>query len=75
MNNPVQNSRKFHGDQDWLYDQVKDNFVFWPDEWLQSYKWEMRNKPAMTRIDGVRNFSSGNRNCSRSRSSILGTQS
>ena len=57
MNNPVQNSRKFHGDQDWLYDQVKDNFVFWPDEWLQSYKWEMRNKPAMTRIDGVRNFS------------------
>ena len=37
--------------------QVKDNFVFWPDEWLQSYKWEMRNKPAMTRIDGVRNFS------------------
>lgn len=57
MQNPVQNSRKFHGDQDWLYDQVKDNFVFWPDEWLQSYKWEMRNKPTMTRIDGVRNFS------------------
>ena len=56
MMNPVVNSRKFHGDQDWLYDQVKDNFVFWPDEWLQSYKWEMRNKPTMTRVDGERNF-------------------
>ena len=45
--------------QDWLYDQVKDNFVFWPDEWLQSYKWEMRNKPTMTRVDGERNFATG----------------
>jgi len=47
---------KFFGDQDWIYNQVKDNFAFWPDEWLQSYKWEMRGKPPMTRINGVRNF-------------------
>jgi hypothetical protein len=56
MQNPVAHSRQFHGDQDWLYHKVKTDFVFFPDEWLQSYKWEMRDKPTMTRIDGVRNF-------------------
>lgn len=53
---PEANSRKFHGDQDWIYHMVKTNFTFWPDDWLQSYKWEMRNKPPMTRVNGVRNF-------------------
>ena len=42
---PEGNSRKFHGDQDWIYHIIKTDFTFWPDAWLQSYKWEMRNKP------------------------------
>jgi len=51
--------RRFHGDQDWLYSQVFNTkeFEFWPDEWIMSYKWEMRNRPPMhRRPDGVRDF-------------------
>lgn len=55
---PTQTSRKFHGDQDWIFNQVKKDFVFWPDEWVQSYKWEMRGRPLMVRNPqtGKRNF-------------------
>ena len=30
-----------HGDQDWIFAHIKNDFKFWPDEWIQSYKWEM----------------------------------
>ena len=55
---PLQTSRRFHGDQDWIFDQVKKDFVFWPDEWIQSYKWEMRGRPLMIKDPhtGKRNF-------------------
>ena len=49
--------RRFHGDQDWLYAQVRKDFEFWPDEWIMSYKWEMRKRPPMIRRpDGIRDF-------------------
>ena len=36
---------------------VKRDFKFWPDEWVMSYKWEMRGKPPMVRNkDGVKDF-------------------
>lgn len=58
--NDVSNLKRFHGDQDWIYSQfVKYNtsFSYWPDEWIQSYKWEMRKNPPMTRdAHGKRNF-------------------
>lgn len=44
-------SKRFHGDQDWLFDQVKKHYQFWPDEWIQSYKWEMRGNPKLVRQD------------------------
>jgi hypothetical protein len=54
--NPSQ-ATKLHGDQDWIYLQTKDKeFEFWPDDWIRSYKWEMRGKPDMTFIGGRRNF-------------------
>lgn len=57
VKDPGQWIKRFHGDQDWIYHSSdKSKFVFFPDEWLQSYKWEMRDKPPMTRINGVRNF-------------------
>ncbi len=34
----------YHGDQDWLYDKIKTDFNYWPDIWIQSYKWEVRNR-------------------------------
>lgn len=50
-------SRRFHGDQDWLFAQVKKDFQYFPDEWIQSYKWEMRGMPPLTRdAAGHRNF-------------------
>lgn len=37
-------TKLMHGDQDWIYKQVQHDFIFWPDEWIQSYKWEIRNR-------------------------------
>lgn len=56
IRDPVLHIRQHHGDQDFIFSQVKNNFAFWPDEWIQSYKWEMRGKPAMTRLHDGRNF-------------------
>lgn len=57
ISNPNSARKGYHGDQDWLYAQVRSNYEFFPDEWLQSYKWEMRGKPPMTRdSNGIRNF-------------------
>jgi hypothetical protein len=39
-----------------LYANVKSQYNFWPDEWIQSYKWEMRGRPEMNRYNGKRNF-------------------
>lgn len=43
------------GDQDWMFRHIRDH-VFYPDEWIQSYKWEMRDKNALKMINGKRNF-------------------
>lgn len=49
--------KRYHGDQDWIRDCIKQNYMYWPDEWIQSYKWEMRGKPRMTvGKDGRRNW-------------------
>jgi hypothetical protein len=54
------NIRRFHGDQDWIYEQVgpnKQEWVFWPDEWILSYKWEMRDRSQLVKVHGQpRNF-------------------
>lgn len=47
-------TRKMHGDQDWIYSQIKENFHFWPVEWIQSYKWEVRSKNEITRTNDNR---------------------
>lgn len=48
--------KRLHGDQDWIYEKIKTNFKFWPDEWCQSYKWEIRNKTEIVGIGKQRNF-------------------
>lgn len=47
---------RMHGDQDWIYMQIKKDFVFWPDEWIQSYKWEIRNRNDIVRVNNKRGF-------------------
>jgi hypothetical protein len=57
MNDIQSISKRFQGDQDWLRFSIKDNYVYWPEEWIQSYKWEMRSKPQMTHgARGTRDF-------------------
>ena len=49
---------KTHGDQDYLYNILDKHGMFWPDDWIQSYKWEMRDKSDVSLIKGKRNFTS-----------------
>jgi len=50
-------TRRLHGDQDWIFEKVKENVEFWPDEWCQSYKWEIRNRNEITGVGRQRTFS------------------
>ena len=36
MQDPEYHAKRYHGDHDWLYANVKSQFEFWPDEWIQS---------------------------------------
>ena len=47
---------KYRGDQDYLYEVLKDKASYWPDNWIQSYKWEMRSQSDIQVINGKRNF-------------------
>lgn len=44
-------TKKMHGDQDWIYSQIKDDFVYWPEQWICSYKWEIRSREDLTVIN------------------------
>lgn len=39
---------RMHGDQDWVYQIARERIKYWPDIWIQSYKWEIRSR---TEID------------------------
>ncbi len=42
VKNPA-HAQRFPGDQDWIWNKARTKIDFWPDDWLQSYKWEIRN--------------------------------
>lgn len=48
--------RQFPGDQDWIWHCAKSSIEFWPDNWLMSYKWEVRNRSELVVKNGRRNF-------------------
>ena len=54
-NNPRAHTARNRGDQDWMFKNIKDH-VFWPDNWIQSYKWEMRDRKDLKLTNGKRNF-------------------
>ncbi len=47
---------KNHGDQDYLYHILKGRVTTWPDSWIQSYKWEIRDRSELKVLNGRRNF-------------------
>lgn len=51
-------TKRMHGDQDWMFDQIKTNFDFWPDNWCQSYKWEIRNRNELSGAGNSKLFKS-----------------
>lgn len=42
---PTDVMKRFQGDQDWIRHSIKHGYSYWPDDWIQSYKWEMRGRP------------------------------
>ena len=53
---------RLHGDQDWIWKTSKDNIKFFPDSWIQSYKWEIRSKTELQIYQGKRKFRTVNNN-------------
>lgn len=47
---------RLHGDQDWIWKVGKNKIKFWPNEWVQSYKWEIRSREELTDRTGRRGF-------------------
>jgi len=49
-------SKRFRGDQDYLWVYYKDQIKFFPTLWIQSYKWEIRNRSELIKIGDRWNF-------------------
>jgi hypothetical protein len=44
------------GDQDWIWRLHQDKIKFYPDPWIQSYKWQVRNHKELVRVGSVQAF-------------------
>lgn len=53
-------AQRMHGDQDWIWKNAKDRIKFWPEPWIRSYKWEIRDRSELQVINGVRQFKTKN---------------
>jgi len=53
--NPA-DAMRLPGDQDWIWRTSKDRIKWWPIEWIQSYKWEIRRREDLTIQNGKRRF-------------------
>lgn len=36
--------KRFRGDQDWIWHLCRDELEFFPEQWIQSYKWQIRDR-------------------------------
>jgi len=52
----INQTKQMHGDQDWIFKQVRSNYSFWPDDWFQSYKWEIRSRQDVILENNKRKF-------------------
>lgn len=53
--NPGQ-AQRMPGDQDWIWKLGKKEIKFWPRDWIQSYKWEIRKREELFVMNGKRQF-------------------
>lgn len=49
-------AQKLLGDQDWIWRVAKQKITFWPDDVIQSYKWEIRERGDLMVDRGKRKF-------------------
>jgi len=49
-------AQRMHGDQDWTWHVAKNRIKFWPVEWIQSYKWEIRSREELVVRTGKSGF-------------------
>lgn len=54
--NNVNEAQRLQGDQDWIWKVAGNKIKFWPDEWCQSYKWEIRDRSELSFERGRRYF-------------------
>lgn len=52
----IKTATRLHGDQDWIFQCAKNIIKFWPIDWIQSYKWEIRSRDELIVKNGVRSF-------------------
>lgn len=50
-------TRKFHGDQDWIWHLCREEISFFPEQWIQSYKWQIRNRKDLEKTKNGLRFS------------------
>jgi len=56
LKNDFNQIHSFHGDQDFLNKYLTDNFEYFPDNWIRSYKWEVRNRNELIKIENKITF-------------------
>jgi hypothetical protein len=49
-------AQRLQGDQDWIWKLCQNKLKFWPREWIQSYKWEIRSREELAVVNGKRQF-------------------
>ena len=49
-------SNGLQGDQDWIWRLHEPQIKFYPDPWIQSYKWQVRRHSELERIGAVHTF-------------------
>lgn len=47
---------RLQGDQDWIWKVAKDRIKWWPKDWIQSYKWEIRSRDELVVRNSKRQF-------------------
>ncbi len=48
LENNVSLCKRFRGDQDWIWYEIHNQVCFFPDDWIRSYKWEIRSRNELT---------------------------
>ena len=49
-------TQRMPGDQDWIWATAKDRIKYWPDNWIMSYKWEIRGREELVTQGSKKKF-------------------